>query len=540
MSQQQAFVGKGITPGTGAIEFIQGSSGLPVGPNPSTHILGLSSSLTSNDLAINGHPNSYNLDLVDIVKLTSYVVDHISLISIVNFNINFVAGNSIVATVDGVPLAAVPFNTDQATTIQNLATQIATASGVISALVTGTDQITVDFAGGTHTINTVVTTGGSSQPTAIMNESKNAPYFTIQSALNAAALDGGGIILIRPGIYVENITLPVDCELLSLVADAIEPVVIIRGKISATYSGKSSISGIELQTNGDYALAVTGSNPTVVNLISCNLNAADHDCLLNSSSNGNAIINSTNCIGDLSVPNVAWHVNSGNGGINYFDCNFTNFGGSTKNSINSGNSSGAMNAKGTIFYNHGFDNSNGASIIIRQCEVADLNFSNTSSGSIRWSEFNNIVVNDVGTNCQIFDCITGATGPNVISGLGTVFVSGLSFIGLGSSISASTQIPPIFSNDAIKVVTPPLYPYITQAQDGFIKVDTSVARTINLLPNPVVGQRHTIKDTLGSAGSNAVTISGNGKNIDNQPSILINNPFGSYDLVYTDPQWSIR
>ncbi len=97
-------------------------------------------------------------------------VPFVNTTSIIDFNIDFVTSNSIVATVNGIALSAVPFNTDQATTLADLLTEIKTASGVsASSSVTGARQLTILFlVAGDKAVDTVVTTGGASQPTAVI------------------------------------------------------------------------------------------------------------------------------------------------------------------------------------------------------------------------------------------------------------------------------------------------------------------------------------------------------------------------------------
>lgn len=91
--------------------------------------------------------------------------------SVIDFDIDFVALNSIVATINGVALPAVVFNTDQATTMSDLATAIALDAAVASATVTGLNQITVVFAAaGDNTVDSVVTSLGATQPTATISE----------------------------------------------------------------------------------------------------------------------------------------------------------------------------------------------------------------------------------------------------------------------------------------------------------------------------------------------------------------------------------
>lgn len=117
-------------------------------------------------------------------NLTNVVFNDVTLgtiNSVIDFSGNFVASNSIVATVNGVPLAPVVFTTDQATTIAALAAALAAAPGITgggSATVTATTQITVVFAAaGANTVDSVITTLGASQPTATISQG-GFPYVT--------------------------------------------------------------------------------------------------------------------------------------------------------------------------------------------------------------------------------------------------------------------------------------------------------------------------------------------------------------------------
>lgn len=94
---------------------------------------------------------------------------------VINFDIDFVASNSIVATINGSPLTANLFTTNQATTIALVAAKIATSPVVASATVTGVRQITVVFnTGGANVVNSVITTAGVSQPVATITPTANA------------------------------------------------------------------------------------------------------------------------------------------------------------------------------------------------------------------------------------------------------------------------------------------------------------------------------------------------------------------------------
>lgn len=101
--------------------------------------------------------------------------------SVINFNIDFVTLNSIVATINAVPIVSVPFNTNQATTLADLATALQATVDIVTATVTGARQITAVFANiGTNTINSVVTTLGATQPTATV--AQGGFLFTVDTA----------------------------------------------------------------------------------------------------------------------------------------------------------------------------------------------------------------------------------------------------------------------------------------------------------------------------------------------------------------------
>lgn len=167
----------------------------------------------------------------------------------------------------------------------------------------------------------------------------------------------------------------------------------------------------------------------------------------------------------------------------------------------------------------------------------------------------------VGTTGQVLTASTGAdpswqssTG-NVLSVTGTanqvtaspttgaVIVSTPSVFIAPGSIEATTtlQSDGIFtaaSGQVVKITTPGAYPYTTLSSDYVILVDTSAARTITPLGSPTTGQTYRIKDNVGSAAANNITITPSGKNIDGAASYVISSNYGSVDIVYNGTQWN--
>ncbi len=95
------------------------------------------------------------------------------------------------------------------------------------------------------------------------------------------------------------------------------------------------------------------------------------------------------------------------------------------------------------------------------------------------------------------------------------------------------------SGQVVQITTPGAYPYTTLITDYVILVDTSSARTINLISSPVTGTTYRIKDNVGSAVTNNITITPAAGNIDGSGSFVISSNWGSVDVTYNGVQWNI-
>lgn len=175
------------------------------------------------------------------------------------------------------------------------------------------------------------TTSDNNYATAryIVGTAGQANYTTIASAITAANTAGGGTIFILPGSYTENLTLQPSVNLTAYDCDALTPSVTIVGKLTFTQAGTASISGIRLQTNSDFALAVTGSVASIVNLTGCYLNCTNNTGISHTSSSSSSKINLTSCQGDTGTTGIAYLSSSSTGAIKFDQCNMTNTGSST-------------------------------------------------------------------------------------------------------------------------------------------------------------------------------------------------------------------
>ena len=161
-------------------------------------------------------------------------------------------------------------------------------------------------------------------------------HTTIAAALTSAS--SGDTIFIRPGTYTENPTLKAGVNLVAYTADAYTPNVTISGTCTLTTAGTVSISGIRLQTNSAFALAVTGSVASIVNLINCYINCSNNTGISFTTSSSSASIFLNTCQGDLGTTGIALFTHSSAGTLRIYEGYFTNSGGSSTASTQSGGS----------------------------------------------------------------------------------------------------------------------------------------------------------------------------------------------------------
>ena len=361
----------------------------------------------------------------------------------------------------------------------------------------------------------------------------NGTHTTIQAAINAAT--AGDTIAIVDGIYTENPVLKAGISLVSFDADGFDSNVTILGKVQANFSGNCSLCGINLKTNNDYCLEVTGSSACIVRLVNCQIEANNNTAIHYTTSNGNSFIEMYNCFGEIDTTGISYFTFSGSGGIRIVGGLFTNNGGSTTACTASGG--GAVSLLNTYF---------GSPITFSGSAVAG--FANSTIP-------NALILGGSGThaisNCALSDTTIntgslilsnseiGSVATHAITGSGTLKYSNLSFTNSSSNINVSTQTPLVTQTGAIQVTTPGAYPYTAAPQDGVILVDTSVSRTINLPASPATGLQLIIKDNVGSAGANNITVSPAAGNIDGAASLAVNINYASITVVYNGTQWNV-
>jgi len=272
-------------------------------------------------------------------------------------------------------------------------------------------------------------------------------HTTIAAALTSAS--SGDTIFLRPGTYTENLTLKAGVNIVANEVDAYTPNVTIVGTCTFTAAGTVSMSGIRLQTNSAFALAVTGSAASVVNLYNCFLNFTNNTGISLTSSSASSQIAVFYSRGNLGTTGIAYFAHSGSGNITFLYCNpMGNSGGSTTQNTISG--SGTFNIDNSFL-------------------GSPLSYTSTSSGSVNWTSLDTVslnvtalTINTSGTiTSEYSKFVSGTATPCVVtagsftvrnaslessnatnaSGAGSINYSNLTFVNANHGMTVTSPFP---------------------------------------------------------------------------------------------------
>lgn len=370
-------------------------------------------------------------------------------------------------------------------------------------------------------------------------------YSTIQSAITAAP--AGQATIARQGTYTEsNVIFKQGTQLLGLVPSGGtgESTKLVGNLTDNGTTANCTVNNFSLQANGANFLNCTGSTGDV-NLYNCDLRCVNTTGI-------NAAAGKTlflkNCDGDLSTTGIAYF--TGGAGINIYDSNFDNSGSSTTVSSITGSliirnssfsspigvsSSGILNAD-NLYIDTSLVNASAIQITGSSTSILQDTFvaSGTAAG---------ITVGS-GARINAINCTINSSNAAAVSGAGTFAHDGFVYTGSAKAVTATEVLLPhatmwFGQGQVVNYTAPGAYPYTVLTTDYVIGVDTSAARTINLPASPRTGQTFRIKDVVGTAGANNVTIVPAAGNIDGAANLLINSNYGSVDLCYNGTEWSV-
>jgi len=284
----------------------------------------------------------------------------------------------------------------------------------------------------------------------IVGSSGQANYLTIASAI--AAAPANSTIFLLPGTYTEDITLALGKNLAAYDCDALTPNVTIVGKISVTSATTVTISGIRLQTNSDFLLAVTGTLASIVNLKDCYINASNNSAISFTSSSASSRINIYTCRGNLGAAAINYITHSGAGDINIFHSFFSNTASSTTASTISG--SGGWQMYYTTFSNviTSSSTSNGFTFVKCHIDCGGQNTTVITHGCTNaagatiidsWIASGTASAISVSASCllTLTNCTVNSSNTNAVTGAGTINYTSIKFSGTSSLMNTTTQTP---------------------------------------------------------------------------------------------------
>lgn len=157
-------------------------------------------------------------------------------------------------------------------------------------------------------------------------------HTTLAGALASAS--SGDTILLQSSV-TENPTLVAGVNIFAPIGSELTPNVTITGKCTFSTAGTVTMSGIRFTTNSDFAIAVTGSAASVLNLENCYLNCSNTTGISYSSSSGSSQIILYNCNGNLGTTGIGYFTSTGSGSIEFLNGIFNNTGASSTTSTTS-------------------------------------------------------------------------------------------------------------------------------------------------------------------------------------------------------------
>jgi len=296
------------------------------------------------------------------------------------------------------------------------------------------NTITITNTGATdlHTARYIVSAGGITD---------GANYTTIASAITAAALAGGSqTVFIQPGTYTENLTMVANVNLAAFACDALAETVTINGKITANYLGKAGISGINLKTNGDYAVSVSSAN-TELYITNCNFRISGFPGIQLTS----GILRVYNTVANNSTTNALGSFTGG--AVSFINCPLSTIANATASVVSAGvvvflqcDMNGySFTTSGTATLNFV---GGGLALFAGTITIGD---SSGTSGASAWTgsttNANAVISVSVGSVFTLERSSISSSAVNTLTGAGTLKYAILAFTGSSSGVNTTTLTP---------------------------------------------------------------------------------------------------
>ena len=314
-------------------------------------------------------------------------------------------------------------------------------SGFIYVKETGTGNtgwgLLTTSASDLHAARFIVSAGGTAD---------GANYTTFASAYAAAVSAGGNqTIFLQPGTYsVGSQALADGINVAAFDCDALTPNVTLVGKLTATFAGQLSISGIRFQTDSDYCLEVTGSSATILNFKNCFVQAADNTAIHFASSSGSSKMSFFQCRGQIDTTGIAYFTHTSAGALAFESPKFENDGGSTTASTVTSDAGGAVAIHGGYFNNSITSSGNSSVVDLVNVEYngslivnSTVSSGNIFSNSYIRSGSASAIALGAGSTIELTNSSIASSNTNAIAGSGTLNSAGVAFTDISSTIEGT-------------------------------------------------------------------------------------------------------
>lgn len=265
----------------------------------------------------------------------------------------------------------------------------------------------------------------------------NGTHTTLASAMAAAV--SGDTIYMRNSV-IENVAVTAGVSIIGPGSESVK----IEGTLSFTGIGSSLISGLSLVTNGAPFVTIAGVVGTEVTIDNCFLHALNANGITYSTASATAILNITNCNGDIGGAFNFWNMTS-TGTMHVTNCDFKN---SANSTVANSSSSGTILVRGVTLEN-GISNTGTAQIFIQDLFIQNGATNqvclvlNGGVGQVVFNSFLNAGNADCiqcNTDCVLIQCFIDSSSAGAVTGAGTLFYSNLTF-GSTTTITMPVQSP---------------------------------------------------------------------------------------------------
>lgn len=344
-----------------------------------------------------------------------------------------------------------------------------------------------------------------------------SPFTTVQAAINNCNAAGGGTVVVRPGTYVENLTLYDGVNLEGATSAEASGVVTITGTHTPPNAGTISMKRIRLLTPVGSTFNSAAAGTANIYLESCSIGVT----------NG-FLFNLPNWTGNISCDDCSAGYSTQDGFLN-------NTGGSAIEVYNSILGAGAVNtmvARGNVNFND----------VEMYCAI---NFQNFTTLLAQNCTFNRTVTFTADSRAQIYQCVfnTGAFPAITQSSTGTIVLSDCTMIsnavpvigGAGTGAVTYGSITYTGNTGSAGTLTKD---YTTRVETGVLKIDdadngplyaiTGVVDTTGAMTN---GQL--VVGSTGAAPVNATLTPGTGITVVNAAGSITVNAVGG-GLTWTN------